>query len=117
MACSYLKRHGYTILQRDYSNKFGQIDIIALEKKTETVCFVEVKTRTNLDFGPPEQAVSRRQKKRLVRAAKAFLHSRNAFTMPYRFDIIAIDASSPRPELRHFKGAFTPESAFGRRDW
>lgn len=71
----------------------------------ETLVFVEVKTRQNPRFGPPELAVDEEKREHLRRIALYELKSR-----PYdncRFDVIAIEADPPNTELRHHSGAFT----------
>lgn len=57
IATEYLRKQGYQILQRNFKAKYGEIDIICLEKTT--LVFVEVKTRWSKEFGEPEEAVTR----------------------------------------------------------
>lgn len=62
LAKEFLKKKGYSILQEYYRTPFGEIDIIAKEK--DVLVFVEVKTRTDLTFGSPFEAVNQRKRKR-----------------------------------------------------
>ncbi len=55
MAAKYLKRQGYKIIAKNYNTHYGEIDIIAT--KNNCVAFIEVKTRTSLRYGYPEQAI------------------------------------------------------------
>ncbi|MDY6862483.1 MAG: YraN family protein, partial [Thermodesulfobacteriota bacterium] len=52
LAIKYLKKNGFKILERNYRNIFGEIDIIALDKN-RVITFIEVKTRTSKAFGLP----------------------------------------------------------------
>ena len=98
-AVKYLKHSGYKILERNYGNPFGEVDIIAV--KGEVVAFIEVKTRLNENYGAPSEAVDRRRRDKYVQAAKYyFLGKQMNFTV--RFDIIEI----LRDELNHIENAF-----------
>ena len=77
VAFSYLEKHGYKILERNYSTKFGEIDIIA--KKGKTVVFVEVKTRRDALESDlyPERNVDWRKQGKLIRTAEYYLIKNN----------------------------------------
>lgn len=86
-AVKYLKRNGWKIVERNYKNPFGEIDIIA--KKDDTVAFIEVKTRTSDIYGAPSEAVTNIRKQRYISGAKHYFAGCNIdFTV--RFDIIEI---------------------------
>lgn len=71
------------------------------------IVFVEVKTRSGLGYGHPEEAVSAEKQRHIVRAARAYLHERRFENVPCRFDVIAILVRGDRdPEIEHFKRAF-----------
>lgn len=105
-ACEYLKKHGYVIIERNYSCPLGEIDIIA--KDGDTVVFVEVKSRNGTDFGLPEESVGYVKRRRLLTTAKYWLsaHAKDG-NNGCRFDVIAI----LRGEVRHTVNAF---DAYGR---
>lgn len=86
-AASYLKKNKYKILKRNYRNKMGEIDIIA--QKGDELVFVEVKTRSNSQFGTPAQAVTYYKKQRMVNAAKWYI-AQNSTDCNIRFDIIEV---------------------------
>jgi len=69
--CEYLLLNSYEILERNYRNRYGEIDIIA--KKDEYICFVEVKTRTSEDFGRPSEAVNNKKQKKIRNLASSYL--------------------------------------------
>ena len=71
IACGYLINHGYKIIKRNYSCKFGEIDIIV--KKDNNLVFVEVKTRTNTFFGEPQEFVDYNKIERMNMAIDCFL--------------------------------------------
>ncbi len=102
MAAAYLQRRGYHILARNVHTPHGEIDLIA--RKDEVIVFVEVKTRTSLKFGCPEDAVTSRKQAHLLAAAEAYLaqHPENGET--WQFDVIAIQRFGKRSaRLIHFE--------------
>lgn len=96
LAVSFLKNQGFKILETNFRSKFGEIDIIALEKNT--VVYIEVKTRSSNQFGLPEEAVGSRKLEHLQKTA-AFFRSLNP-NLPEgeRVDVIAIETASGRVE-------------------
>ncbi len=87
-AADYLKRLGYRILERNYTMQSGEIDLIAMDGNE--VVFVEVKTRTNDAYGPPEQAVNARKQQRMIKAALGYIKYRKLYQVPCRFDVVAV---------------------------
>jgi len=109
----YLKRHGYRILARNVTYRQGEVDLVAREKATGTVCFVEVRSRRLADGDDPviepEETVTLRKRRRVASAARKFLSDRRAANRPVRFDVIAVrfaDDGRGRPDVRHYAGAF-----------
>ncbi len=86
-AVEYLKKKKYKILERNFSAKTGEIDIIA--QKGEDLVFVEVKTRSSEKFGTPAQAVTYYKKRNFVNTAKWYLVS-HPTELNIRFDIIEV---------------------------
>ena len=72
IAQGYLINKGYKILETNYYTRNGEIDIIA--QKDKCIIFVEVKTRTNLNFGTPAMSVNSIKKKHIKSVAKSFLY-------------------------------------------
>jgi putative endonuclease len=99
-AADWLKERGWQILARRWRCKLGEIDLIALDG--ETMVFIEVKTRSSKRFGTPEDAILTAQRRRLVRAATAYLRYFGGVDRGARFDVVAIDALG----LRHIRNAF-----------
>ena len=103
----YLRRQGYTIVARNYRlpHPHGEIDLIGWDGKV--LAFVEVKTRTTASGGPPERAVDIDKQQAVERLARYYLQRRGLGEIPYRFDVVALEAR-PRaaPVVRLHKGAF-----------
>jgi putative endonuclease len=102
LACDYLSDKGFTIDDRNYRYRKGEIDIVA--RKERLMVFVEVKTRTNVSFGEPEQAVQAAKVKLILAAAEMYVQQVN-WLHDIRFDIIAIHYKD-QPEIIHFEDAF-----------
>lgn len=71
LALDYLKSHGFFVLENNFTSRFGEIDIIA--KKGLGLYFVEVKTRSNLNYGEPFEAVNKRKIYHIKKAAQYYL--------------------------------------------
>ncbi len=102
IACSFLLQNGYRVVERNYRVSGGEIDLIA--EKNHELAFVEVKTRSSLQFGYPEESVTRPKKLRLARAARRYLADM-PHTPSYRFDIIAVymPGGKTAPSIEHFE--------------
>jgi putative endonuclease len=105
----YLRRNGYVMIARNFTNRGmkGEIDLVGYDGAT--VAFVEVKTRTTArgEFGTPEEAVTHEKQQHLSRMARQFLREYRTGDAPFRFDILAIEAPpGERPVVRLHKGAF-----------
>ncbi len=93
-AVEFLCKQGYRIVERNYSTRSGEIDLIALHEGA--VVFIEVKTRTSNAFGAPEMAVNPRKQRRMVKTALAYIKEHNYHQVPCRFDVVAITTSGGR---------------------
>lgn len=82
-----LRDKGLRILERNYSTRRGEIDLVALDG--DTLVFVEVKARAAARFGLPQETVGARKQHRLVKAAQSYLLQRG-WEGPARFDVVAI---------------------------
>lgn len=89
-AVSHLVEKGYRILHRNYRYRRNEIDIIAMDKNT--LCFIEVKTRSSDVKGHPLEAVAPDKQKEIIRAASAYLTGLPGPEPDCRFDVIAIIA-------------------------
>ncbi len=111
IAAAYLESKGYRIIERQYRFERAEVDLICFEPSENyaeggDLVFVEVKTRTGLGFGRPEEAVTEEKKRNLIKAAEAYLHENRMDGMPCRFDVVAIILGETGPDIEHFKDAF-----------
>ena len=87
-AVAFLRKRGYRIVDRNVRTKFGEIDIVALDKGV--VCFIEVKTRRSDAFGSPADALSLRKQRHLSKAALAYIKQKHLTEKDARFDLVGI---------------------------
>ena len=104
LAANYLKSKGYVILEQNFSCRQGEIDIVCLDKKE--IVFVEVKTRTNTNYGMPAEAVNNIKKKHIVNCAKYYVYLNNLHNEFIRFDIIEIYINNNKYKVNHLKQVF-----------
>jgi putative endonuclease len=102
LAADYLIQHGWEIVARNYRHKRSEIDIIASNGKI--LLFVEVKTRSNMAFGMPENFVNNRQAERIISAADHYIREAD-WKEQIRFDIISIDIATSST-IMHIEDAF-----------
>jgi putative endonuclease len=107
IAVKFLKKNGYKILQRNYSTKFGEIDVIGYDHGT--ISFVEVKARQSEEFGPPELAVTQTKKNHIIKTARKYITENKLEEISCRFDVVSVRLSSTdkSQEVRLLKNAFT----------
>lgn len=108
-AARHLKKNGYKILERNYRNKLGEIDIIAKEKGT--LVFVEVKAGRTHVFGNPKWAVTPKKQRKISMVALYYLKATNQTHVKARFDVVALSLAKDTPQIEIVKNAF--ELAYG----
>ena len=96
----FLKNQKYQILERNYRNKIGEIDLIA--KDGETLVFIEVKTRSSCQFGRPCEAVTPYKQNKIRGVASFYLMTTGQYDAACRFDVIEVLDE----EVNHIKNAF-----------
>ena len=107
-AALMLQDQGLRLLERNFSGKTGEIDIIAQDGKQ--LVFVEVRARTNRYYNSAAGSVDSRKQRRIVRTAQLFLQRRPQLAnMPCRFDVIAFEPPQSQigPQVHWIRGAFT----------
>ncbi|MDD5083881.1 MAG: YraN family protein [Candidatus Moranbacteria bacterium] len=112
IACTYLQRKGYAIVERNFQNtkgyKYGEIDIIALQG--EIIIFVEVKTRIarSSDTVLPEENISPQKLRHLEKIASTYLTIKKLWKKEYRFDALSIliDPHTKNAKVRHLEHIF-----------
>ena len=104
-AARYLERRGYDIVDRNWTCPAGEADIVARDEKY--LVFVEVKTRTSVETGFPEEAVDGKRRDRYERIAAFYLQDHDFVDMPVRFDVVALlVCDTDRAFIRHHINAF-----------
>lgn len=88
LAAEYLQSQGMVILERNYRDRTGEIDLIG--RDGEFLVFVEVKYRRDLRTGDPAEAVTARKQQRIRRTAQYYLYSHRCGNVPCRFDVVSI---------------------------
>ena len=103
LAVEFLRKEGYEILETNWTFQKAEIDIIA--QKENILAVVEVKTRSSLEFGLPQDFVKPKKIQLLVKAINEYVVSKN-LDIEVRFDIIAIHKEDKSFAIEHLKDAF-----------
>ena len=108
LVARYLQEAGYTLLDRQWRCRFGELDLVARSREG-IVCFVEVKLRSNTAHGLPREAVDRHKQERLRTAAALYLSSHD-IDAPARFDVAEVYTdvrhSAGKTRIRYIANAF-----------
>lgn len=103
IAVEYLQKNGYEILEQNFVFQKAEIDIIA--RKGDWLIVVEVKTRSSIDFGNPEEFVNKKKIKLLVKAIDEYVNQ-SGLDLEIRFDIISIVKTENKFNTEHLEDAF-----------
>lgn len=103
LAREYLMENKYQIIESNFRNKIGEIDIIA--SKEEKIIFIEVKSRTSLIYGYPYEAVNYKKQRKIINTSISYIKYKNLRKKQIRYDIIEVYLTRP-PEINHIKNAF-----------
>jgi len=106
VAAHYLETINYQVLHANYRTPFGEIDLIC--QAGDITIFVEVKTRSGLDFGYPEEAVTPSKRTHLLDAIQFFWQSEDRVEGVWRVDVVAVIGRPGRkepPQIEHFENA------------
>lgn len=99
-----LEKRGYRVLETNWRSYLGELDIIA--QKEGKIVFVEVKTKTGLGYGSPEEMVDRRKQWKLIRTAESYLEAQDLQNADWRIDVVAIGLDSAgRPKIELIENA------------
>lgn len=103
IAVEFLQKNGYDILETNWTFQKAEVDIIA--QKGNTLAVVEVKTRSSIDFGLPQDFVKPKKIQLLTKAINEYV-VRNDLDVNVRFDIIAIHRKNNEFNIEHLEDAF-----------
>lgn len=111
-AARFLRHKGLRILFRNVTLPAGELDIVALDKRT--IVFVEVRSTEGPDCERPTNSVDGEKQRKLTQLATAFLQRHDLLGYASRFDVVAISwpANQREPEIVHFPNAFEPIGQF-----
>lgn len=103
MAVATLLNKGYQILQRNFANRFGEIDIIAQDK--DILVFVEVKSKMGMEFGLPEEMINSHKLQKVKNMATIYMKGK---TLPCRIDVVAVVLSQEGNLIRltHYENVY-----------
>ncbi len=102
LAAAYLKNKGYQVLERNYTSRYGELDLIL--KDSGMVVFAEVKTRTSSAFGRPEESITPAKLERIQKTALLWLQEHPDMPDDWRVDVVAVclDQDQQVQDMHHF---------------
>ena len=103
IARKYLTSKGYLMLESNYRNKIGEIDLIAFDK--DILVFIEVKTRTSTDYGYAFEAVDYRKQRKIINTSLVYIKYKKYIDTQIRYDIIEIYLTD-KAKINHLENAF-----------
>ncbi len=103
LAVDFLLKNGYKIVAQNYRFDKAEVDVIA--RKADVLAIIEVKTRSTVDFGNPQDFVKPKQIRNLVKAIDEYILA-NDLDVEVRFDIIAIVKTENQFDIEHLENAF-----------
>lgn len=102
LACAYLKKKKYEIIERNFTTNVGEIDIIAADDGY--LVFVEVKARRSTEHGAPSEAVNYYKQRKISQVASQFLSKYSKLNSEVRFDVIEVYMDTKT--INHIENAF-----------
>lgn len=106
LALEYLQSHGLTLIERNFSCKLGEIDLIMMDK--HALVFIEVRSRTKADAFDPIESITYHKQRRLLQTGTYYLQSKGWLdAYPCRFDVIGITYLTGQPEILWIKHAIS----------
>ena len=113
-ARKFLRKRGYRIRETGFRCRYGEIDIIA--RKKDYLVFVEVRTKSNLDFGTPEESITQAKKERLIASALTYTSAHQDLPPLWRIDVVAIelDDKGKTKRIELIENAIEQDSRFIR---
>ena len=104
-AVKFLEQRGYVIVDRNWRCPAGEADIIAFDG--DTLVFIEVKTRSDIEKGFPEEAITKTKRDKYEKISAYYLRDSNYDELVFRFDVIGILVlGTNKATLRHHINAF-----------
>lgn len=92
-AIAFLKENGYRILEKNFRSKLGEIDVIA--EQAGVIVFIEVKARSDHEFGHPFDALTPTKQKNIIQTTQSFLVQKRIPDKSMRFDVVVLTLDPP----------------------
>lgn len=123
-AAAFIEQLGYRLVAANFTIPVGrnrrgaiintEIDLIAYDG--DTLCFIEVKSRSSDWFAPPQANVDLRKRRQITRAARAYRQMLGIEDQPYRYDVVTVIlTANATPQLELLRNFWTDESLRKRR--
>src|SRR4030066_1054827 len=111
-AQKFLKKRGYRIRETGFRCRHGEIDIIVQQK--DYLVFVEVRTKSNLDFGTPEESITQGKKEKIIASALTYTNTHQNLPALWRIDVVAIelDEEGKAKRIELIENAIEQDSRF-----
>lgn len=103
LACKYLEESNYKIIERNFLCRQGEIDIIAKDVRNNELVFVEVKTRSNLKYGNPIEAVTKEKLRHMKQATRNYIYRNHIKDVAIRLDVLEVFIEKSRCRVNHIK--------------
>ncbi len=98
LAVSYLEKEGYSIIERNFRTRYGEVDVVA--SKGGQVIFIEVRTKSSDAYGGPEESITARKREHLMLAAQEYLQSNGLEDSSWRIDLVAVQVDRRNDAVR-----------------
>jgi putative endonuclease len=98
LAQDFLSKKGFSIIDTNYRCPEGEIDIVA--RQDDCLVFIEVRTKSSLVFGSPEESVTQAKKKRLIAAAQHYRQHHDHLPELWRIDFVAVELNHKAKPIR-----------------
>ncbi len=107
-ACEHLKKHGLSLVTRNYRCRYGELDLIMRSKSCLIVA--EVRYRQSARFGGGAATVTAAKQRRIIKSARCYLQQHSEHRdLPVRFDVIALSGELPKPVVEWLPNAFSTD--------
>lgn len=103
-AVAFLEAAGYRVLDRNWTCRYGELDIVA--EKDSVLCFVEVRMRSHAAWGDPSHSISFAKQRKVVKAALHYLFAHAQRERMLRFDVVTVLGRGLTARVEHLPGAF-----------
>lgn len=91
IACNHLKKNGLTFIDKNFFSRYGEIDLIM--KDQETLVFIEVRYRKNMDYGGALESITRSKQKKIQSTALYYMQKKGG-EFNTRFDVVALTGNN-----------------------